>query len=115
MERGGSWMGSKGGDRDLGGLVREEGEESWTEGRRAWNSGAYALLFQYDLWKMQCQRVAEVEQPAERRVMQARIEELKRREADVSARGRSLVEDRNVPQGVDSLNRMRQWIWSVEN
>ena len=76
---------------------------------------AYALLFRYELWKLRCGRVVEAEQPTERRAMQETIVKLRSREMDVSASDRRLFEKRNAPKEGDSLDRMRQWIRSVEN
>ena len=51
----------------------------------------------------------------ERRAEYRRVEELRGKSADVSVRDRGLFEERNVPKAEDSLDRMRQWVRSVEN
>ena len=113
------------GGRAVRGLI--EVQEDWEEqGEGVWRRNedaretvvqamAHALLHRYEIWKLRCGLVLEVELPARVREARNRISELKGREAEVSARDRVLFDERNVPSEGDSLDRMNQWVRSVEN
>ena len=76
---------------------------------------SYGMLFSNELWKLRCQEVMKKELPAEEKRIREQIAQLKERSTEVSIRDRKLFDERNAPSDGDSLDRMVQWVRSVEN
>ena len=76
---------------------------------------AYTLLFRYEVWKLRCREVLKIELPARQKSAYESVERLRGMRTDVGVADRRLFKERNLPKPGDTLDQMKQWVWSVEN
>ena len=75
---------------------------------------ALGVLAVYEVWKVRCAEVAKIEQPTKIRVKMKVVDEIKGDKDMVEARDRLLFEKENLPKQGDILQKIGDWIESVQ-